>query len=251
MKYLVALILIITPLSALAVDADLMINASDIRFKSDLVAGETVRIYGAVKNIGDLDVAGYVTFFQGTVPIGDSQVISVVAGGNPEEVYVDFVVPSGDFNIRAEIRGTDPEDMNFENNVAITGIFTPLIDDDRDGIVNDLDNCPVNANANQGDFDSDGLGDVCDDDADNDGLTNDVERELGTNPKSKDTDGDGVNDKNDVYPTDPLKFEHEPEPEPEKQSEKKSEKEVVKSLLSDLVNEVAQKLKRLERRKKR
>ena len=35
-------------------------------------------------------------------------------------------------------------------------------DDDKDGILNDIDNCPKTSNANQADTDEDGIGDVCD-----------------------------------------------------------------------------------------
>lgn len=46
-----------------------------------------------------------------------------------------------------------------------------------------------------------------DDDDDGDGLTNGQERELGTNPNSPDTDGDGLSDKDEVliYKTNPAK----------------------------------------------
>ncbi len=45
------------------------------------------------------------------------------------------------------------------------------------------------------------------DDADNDGLTNDQEKELGSDPKNSDTDGDGLMDGEEVnkYQTDPKK----------------------------------------------
>ena len=45
-----------------------------------------------------------------------------------------------------------------------------LPDADSDGVVDTEDNCPLNANADQLDSDSDGAGDACDDDDDNDGV---------------------------------------------------------------------------------
>ena len=55
-------------------------------------------------------------------------------------------------------------------------------DDDFDNIANDVDNCPAVANNDQSDIDDDGLGDVCDPDADGDGTTNVDELAAGTNP---------------------------------------------------------------------
>jgi len=50
-----------------------------------------------------------------------------------------------------------------------------VVDTDGDGIADANDNCPVNSNPNQADFDGDGMGDVCDTDDDNDGVLDDVD----------------------------------------------------------------------------
>jgi hypothetical protein len=209
--------------------ADLSIDSEDIFFNVDpLVAGDEVRLYASIDNVGNVDVDGSVTFFQGTVPVGDSQVISVRADGAQEEVYVDFVVPSGSFNIRAQIQQTNPSDENPDNDVAITGLFEPINDADRDGVKNSEDNCPDTANEDQTDTDGDGQGDACDDDDDNDGVSDSDEKEQGTDPQSSDTDGDGVDDDEDVFPNDPDRTEEpppEPEPEPEPETEPESETE--------------------------
>jgi PKD repeat protein len=56
------------------------------------------------------------------------------------------------------------------------------------------------------DNDNDGIPDSEDPDDDNDGLTDIEELNMGTNPLLKDTDGDGINDNLDEYPTDPDRW---------------------------------------------
>jgi hypothetical protein len=100
-------------------------------------------------------------------------------------------------------------------------------DGDTDGVGDNADNCVEQANLDQLDTDNDGEGDVCDSDADNDGLpnlweikygldpldpsdsaddadwdglSNLQEFNLGTDPTDADTDGDGLFDNQDALP---------------------------------------------------
>ena len=80
------------------------------------------------------------------------------------------------------------------------------LDVDGDQIPDSQDNCPTDANTTQDNFDNDGLGDVCDPDDDDDGLSDADEVLYGSNPFSADTDGDTLIDGDEVhiYGTDPT-----------------------------------------------
>jgi ferredoxin len=78
-------------------------------------------------------------------------------------------------------------------------------DSDGDTVIDALDNCPNDANTDQSNVDGDTLGDVCDPDADDDGLLNTDEAIYGTEPLVYDTDSDGISDGDEVnvYSTNP------------------------------------------------
>ena len=91
------------------------------------------------------------------------------------------------------------------------------INQDRDLLLDGLDNCAGVANDAQANFDADAQGDACDSDDDNDGLLDSVETNTGvyvsasntgSNPFDTDSDGDGRNDGHEVSmgwnPNDPA-----------------------------------------------
>ena len=68
-------------------------------------------------------------------------------------------------------------------------------DDDNDGIADVDDNCPLTDNPDQADLDGDNIGDACDIDIDGDGIDNDVDNcPMVANVGQNDTDLDGHGD---------------------------------------------------------
>ena len=67
-------------------------------------------------------------------------------------------------------------------------------DTDSDGIINSIDNCPVQSNQNQSDSNSNGIGDVCDD-YDYDGVSTYMDNcPVDVNQNQSDVDKDGIGD---------------------------------------------------------
>ncbi len=91
-------------------------------------------------------------------------------------------------------------------------------DTDSDGVFDLIDALPYDENEWM-DTDRDRVGNNVDTDDDNDGVPDFDEISNGTNPLSNDTDGDGHNDHQDVFPLDPEKWTLT-EPVPEKNDEK-------------------------------
>lgn len=88
-------------------------------------------------------------------------------------------------------------------------------DFDGDGVVDPMDNCPMHPNGplkpigpdgkasdNQKNNDEDLQGDACDADDDNDGLTDDTEKQAGTSPLKADSDSDTISDLQEICPQD-------------------------------------------------
>ncbi|MBT8131278.1 MAG: thrombospondin type 3 repeat-containing protein [Gammaproteobacteria bacterium] len=100
-----------------------------------------------------------------------------------------------------ELSGTDPANSDSDNDGISDGDefysgMNPLDpadgipDTDDDGSSDDIDNCPLIANADQADTDADGFGDVCDN------------CPADANTDQADADGDGIGDVCDNCPAD-------------------------------------------------
>ena len=72
-------------------------------------------------------------------------------------------------------------------------------DYDKDGVNDNIDNCIVRFNEDQGDRDNDGRGDACDNDIDHDGLINERDNcKLTKNPDQANKDNDALGDKCEI-----------------------------------------------------
>jgi hypothetical protein len=146
--------------------------------KSEPFAGDTVRIFARLNNLGDEDVLGYVTFSDNNKQISSPQVISIKKGSY-DDVFVDWKVTGGEHKIELSVFDTNNSDQSPRKNKVLQMQYS--VDADSDG---------------------DGIGDMVDTDDDNDELPDDQEIQTGSNPLKSDTDSDGVNDKIDAFPLD-------------------------------------------------
>ena len=112
-----------------------------------------------------------------------------------------------------EFLGAVKSEVEVDEYWSLSELVSTNVDWDGDGVPSDIDVCPGISNPNQLDFDEDGIGDVCDDDDDNDGVADvddafplDPDETLDTdgdgigNNADPDDDGDGIPDEQDDYP---------------------------------------------------
>lgn len=88
-------------------------------------------------------------------------------------------------NIKCSLGKKCAEDTDCRTaTCGIDSKCAPLNDRDYDNLVDSKDNCPAAYNPKQEDTDKDGTGDACDEDNDNDGMTDEWEKKYGLNPLS-------------------------------------------------------------------
>ena len=152
-----------------------------------------------------------------TYPVkGDTAMVSATGTDSIEPIVYSSDTPSICTLVSAQTiqflaRGTCTVRANQAGDAvyldAIMSTLTFLVDNDT--IDDAIDNCPLQANEDQADFEGDGIGDVCDDDDDGDGMSDAFEIANGLNPRNSfdrdaDPDGDGfTNGQEAAFNTDP------------------------------------------------
>ncbi|ASO07436.1 cadherin domain-containing protein [Arenibacter algicola] len=117
-----------------------------------------------------------------------------------------FIITILDENEDMDGDGVSDDNDNCPNTpvgeiVGVNGCSDSQKDRDKDGVNDADDNCPNISNTDQGDIDYDGIGDVCDNDIDGDGIPN--EEDAFPYDAFGDLDNDGVLDDVDAFPFDP------------------------------------------------
>ena len=133
--------------------------------------------------------------------------LTMMVAPDSARIMVPTNLPAGTFDVTL----VNPSGAVYK---AYNGLTVLPADSDSDGVPNEIDNCPAIQNPDQADTDRDGIGDVCDEDDDNDGLLDIVEtnsgifvspNDTGTDPLLADTDGDGFDDGLEIsLGTDPV-----------------------------------------------
>jgi len=221
----------------------------------EILINNTVKVSSIVINNSDDILEGYVIFFDNDVAINEPIYFNLASGAE-KIVSTQWTATYGNHNFVAKI--TDAVFIDEENNIITLGDIgndikseaTILIfadkdsdndsipneeekengtdpndsDSDDDGESDDIDPDPLDStNFNGPDTDGDGISDYADTDIDNDGLYNWEEDAKGSDPAKYDTDGDGYGDKEDDFPTDPIRHEEETEEEVEVKVEEETE----------------------------
>ena len=150
--------------------------------------------------------------------------LTAVAGSNAVSYTGGSVGANNSCTISVQVSATVAGELNnvsgeltSSSGNSGTASATLIVDDDidDDGVKDNVDNCPTLANPDQADLDQDGLGNICDDDDDSDGMPDEYEIENGLDPlnsfdQQSDEDGDGFTNLQEFqFGTDPNMFDQD------------------------------------------
>lgn len=148
--------------------------------KDPFFAGDNIRVYTVIFNGSSYDLTGAVEFLDNDVIIGRDD-FSVSKGGSVRDVWVAWKATEGKHVITARTVGVTTIESGKKVSITLgnteAGKSQRMVDLDTDG---------------------DGIGNTVDTDDDNDGISDIDEIRNGTDPLKKDTDGNGISDKQEI-----------------------------------------------------
>ena len=177
-----------------------VLPAGSLAITTQLAAVSVINKNGEIQNISENDVKN-----------NNPPAIFEIDGDNDRDGIGNKTDPDDDNDgvndLRESELGTDP----FKTDTDGDGLVDQeeidkktdptKADTDGDGVNDKLDFFPIDSKETV-DSDHDGIGDNADPDDDNDGLPDDKEKVIGSNPLKADTDGDTVKDGEDALPLD-------------------------------------------------
>lgn len=111
-------------LGAAQLEYDVAISPGSLHFVPNvLYAGEQVRTYANIQNLGTRDVTGSVGFYQGPSLVAPPHPFSLKAQSVTEDVWIDWTPAEGRYNIMVKI-DTAEQDQNPGNNVYLTPMMS-------------------------------------------------------------------------------------------------------------------------------
>ena len=202
---------------------------SDVDLSGGNLNGNNAVIYS---KFGDIDISNNQASVNGLIyaPFGTVTIDCDNFNLNGLIIAQNVVIDGGGVNINynsswAEFVGTESEELNWTmddwkyladtDNDGLPNLIEKEIgsdpydpDTDGDGLLDGYEALTLGTDPTKSDTDDNGVLD-CDEDFDEDGLSNGQEYELGTEPYNDDTDGDGLKDGEEIYTygTDPLKVD--------------------------------------------
>lgn len=122
LSFVVVASVLIAPLpsDATPFEVDVSLSPGSVLFvPRDIYAGEPVRIYANIANLGSKDVTGHVGFYQGPNLLAPPHPFSLRADSVTEDVWIDWTPTEGRYNIMVKA-DTDIPDQSPSNNAFLT-----------------------------------------------------------------------------------------------------------------------------------
>ncbi|MDD4607411.1 MAG: hypothetical protein PHS07_03770 [Patescibacteria group bacterium] len=234
--YLILILIILIPVKLWATEIG-FVNSNIWVSNTSPLAGQTIKISCVIVNDDERDFEGNLIFYNNNQPLSQAINFNLAGGGNSQVLAIDWLAEAGEHQFKAVIESarfinSDQTQVEVSANQIShsTQIIFVDVDSDDDGVGNtqeeeqgtDPNNSdtdgdgeddgqdpnPTDATIFNGpDTDNDGISNAVDTDIDNDGLYNWQEEELKTDPNRRDTDDDGVSDKEDAFPLDPNRWQ--------------------------------------------